>query len=351
MNNGTVHIVMGGQFGSEGKGEFAAFFAKYEGITTVVRTGGPNAGHTVTDGGQTFKMQQIPTSWIYGKGMDLYIGPGSLIDLHQLKKEADLVENELNHPGELPRLFIDQNAVVINDVHRIWEEQMGLRERLGSTAHGIGAARAEHIKREVTLMKDIELFNMPDWISVHDTGPMLQSRLERGIRTFSLRAPKDLASPSSTAVTTPSSPPVTSPPVKSSTTPESPAVRTTGSPPSAGPVPSGSPETAVPLEGEISWEELQEVIPHLNKPEITTVTRKPRRIAREPDWDELERMKGFCQPDSIALTFLDYAFPGLYMCTDAEEIWNQAESLIWEWQSKGFTVDWVSTGPGAITRI
>ena len=81
-----IYVVLGGQYGSEGKGEFVNWFAHHLNPTVeqhVVRTGGPNAGHTVTNEHGTFKMRHIPTPWA-AKNTILHIGAGSLIDLEVL---------------------------------------------------------------------------------------------------------------------------------------------------------------------------------------------------------------------------------------------------------------------------
>jgi adenylosuccinate synthase len=64
-----------------------------------------------------------------------------------------------------------------------------------------------------------------------------------------------------------------------------------------------------PLANEISWDRLQEITDgYVKTPEITTVTKKVRRIARM-DFELLERAILQTRPTSIALTFLDYVFP------------------------------------------
>lgn len=61
----SVWIVVGGQYGSEGKGKVAAFLTKREEIDVCVRCGGPNSGHSFVDeNGVAYLVRQIPTGFI-----------------------------------------------------------------------------------------------------------------------------------------------------------------------------------------------------------------------------------------------------------------------------------------------
>src|SRR3989344_5775473 len=80
---GKVTIVIGGQFGSEAKGKVISFLANEFDI--AVRTGSPNAGHTVFKDGEIYRLQQIPATFVNKKCV-LYIGAGALINPDILKK-------------------------------------------------------------------------------------------------------------------------------------------------------------------------------------------------------------------------------------------------------------------------
>ena len=84
-------MVVGGQYGGEGKGKIAAFITKQETIDICIRCGGPNSGHSfVTDEGQTVLLRQLPTGYIRPETR-LLIPAGALIDLEVLKQELDLL--------------------------------------------------------------------------------------------------------------------------------------------------------------------------------------------------------------------------------------------------------------------
>lgn len=146
-----VSIVVGGQFGSEGKGKVAHYFAKELNASFAVRCGGPNSGHTVIDEqGKARIFQQLPTAAIL-PDVNLAICSGSYLDLDILYKEI----NETNIDAD--RLCIDPDAVIITEELKNREKQGGLMASIGSTGSGTGAAVAARVNREETLLfaKDI----------------------------------------------------------------------------------------------------------------------------------------------------------------------------------------------------
>lgn len=147
-----ISIVVGGQFGSEGKGKVAHYLAQEMKASFAVRCGGPNSGHTVIDeNGNARIFQQLPTAAILPK-VNLAICAGSYIDL-------DILFKEMKETGlEAGRLFIDPEAVIITDELKRREAESGLVKRIGSTGSGTGTAVSARINREDSLLfaKDIE---------------------------------------------------------------------------------------------------------------------------------------------------------------------------------------------------
>lgn len=141
-----VTVVVGGQFGSEGKGKVAHYLAREMNACIVVRCGGPNSGHTVIDkNGSVRIFQQLPTSSILPDVM-LAICAGSYIDLDILFRE--IKETKL----DAERLIIDPDAVIITEELKTREAQCGLIQKIGSTGSGTGAAVAARINREDSLL-------------------------------------------------------------------------------------------------------------------------------------------------------------------------------------------------------
>ena len=108
-----VTVVVGGQFGSEGKGKVAHYLTREMNAHIVVRCGGPNSGHTVVDEhGSARIFQQLPTASNFAE-CRLAICAGSYIDLNILIRE--IKETKL----EAGRLIIDPDAVIITENLRI----------------------------------------------------------------------------------------------------------------------------------------------------------------------------------------------------------------------------------------
>ena len=141
-----VSIVVGGQFGSEGKGKVAHYLAQKMEASFAVRCGGPNSGHTVIDpSGKARIFQQLPTAAIL-PDVKLAICAGSYIDL-------DILLREIQETGVGPdRLIIDPDAVMITEEIKQREAQSGLIGRIGSTGSGTGAAVVARLNREESLV-------------------------------------------------------------------------------------------------------------------------------------------------------------------------------------------------------
>lgn len=129
-----VDVIVGGQYGSEGKGHVAAYLSKEYDV--LVRVGGPNAGHSVSSGSGVYVYHQLPSG---SKDTDakLLLGPGMTINVDKLLREiADC--------GVTPeRLFIDPQAMIISD--RDIASEKGLVATIASTGQGGGAAAARRI--------------------------------------------------------------------------------------------------------------------------------------------------------------------------------------------------------------
>ena len=141
---GNVIVIIGGQYGSEAKGKVISFLANEFDI--AVRTGSPNAGHTVFKGDEVFRLQQIPATFLNEKCI-LCIGAGGLINPNVLRNEVEITKTR-------GRLFIDQQAGIIEEKHL--SEEGELVEKIGSTGKGCGAALSARIwRKDFTLAKDV----------------------------------------------------------------------------------------------------------------------------------------------------------------------------------------------------
>ena len=143
-----VDVIVGGMYGSEGKGHIAAYLANDYDI--LVRVGGPNAGHTVSSPSGVYTYHQLP-SGARDTAAKLLLGPGMTIYVNDLLRE--IAECKVTPE----RLFIDPQAMIIEDVDFASEDE--LKKNIASTGRGSGAAASRRIllrKRDaIRLARDI----------------------------------------------------------------------------------------------------------------------------------------------------------------------------------------------------
>ena len=139
-SRGYVDVVVGGQYGSEGKGQIAAFLAREYDL--LVRVGGPNAGHKVYELPTPYTHHQLPSGTRKTVHSKLLIGPGAVLNVDKLLTEIAECNVEVN------RLRIDRSAMVI--AHEDLRSEEALVSGIGSTGQGVGAATSRRILQRNT---------------------------------------------------------------------------------------------------------------------------------------------------------------------------------------------------------
>lgn len=164
--------LIGGQYGSEGKGVIAAGLAHH--FRAAVRTGGPNAGHSLYHEGELYKMRQVPCAWVSG-GTKLFLGAGAVVNPTLLEEEARRVRRAV---------VIDPQATMVLPQHEHDEGAADLRALIGSTTEGVGAARVAKIERrgKAVLAKDWSWDT--DFVIVDDVSDILRDIREDGGDVF-----------------------------------------------------------------------------------------------------------------------------------------------------------------------
>ena len=147
-------IVLGTQWGDEGKGKIVDFLTQH--MNYVVRyQGGHNAGHTIVVNDKTIVLHLIPSGILYKNAINI-IGNGVVISPEALVKEI----KELEVQGILPkeRLFISESCSLIMEYHVVMdvarEKKLGKRA-IGTTGRGIGPAYEDKIARRGLRISDL----------------------------------------------------------------------------------------------------------------------------------------------------------------------------------------------------
>ena len=348
MERGKLTVLVGGQYGSEGKGAVAAHVAnEYQ---VHVRVGSPNAGHTIYWKGEKHVMQSIPCGWI-NPDATIIIGRGALLNMKQFMKE--LVHIMRYYPDFLSRLIVDPEAGILDE--KFHEEEGGIsgemHRRIGSTGEGVGPARIARLQRDPSKFRQFKdvaeeyglcecmRSNTPAMIaSFQDEGANIMIEGTQGSALSLLHShwpyctsiDTNAAGIISEVGIAPSR--VTNVLMVCRTYP----IRVAGN--------SG------PMENEISWEELSRRIGK-EVSERTTVTKKTRRIA---EWDH-ELFEQSCvlnSPTEVALMFADYVDPSLYGCEDPKVVMN-SRTLFEFMKGVGVLgmVKYIGTGPETMVEV
>ena len=346
---GKLVVVVGGQYGSEGKGHVCGWLAAQEQNICVVRVAGPNAGHSAVDeAGRKWALRQVPAAAVTNLAARLVIGAGSEIEPKVLLDEVGMLDEA--GFGVRERLWVDATATVLTEDNKRAEggNDGPLQSRLGSTGKGVGAARSDRVWRRAPLWKDI---NSRRGMGAHNTEWLMRGWLAdgacvivEGTQGYALgqhaghypyctssdcRAIDFLGM----AGLSPWAPEVAELEVwvVLRTFP----IRVAGN---SGPLPM-----------ETSWVELETESGGHIKPEKTTVTKKVRRVGR---WDPgLARQAVMANGDGgvvkVALTFADYWWPELAGRIDVGCLSEgHIRRLEWIQSEIGAEICYLGTGPG-----
>jgi len=298
----VVDVLIGGQYGSEGKGQVAAYLAaEYE---LLVRVGGPNAGHKVYEEPEPFTFHSLP-SGTRTSNARILIGAGAVINVDTLWHEIN--KCELDHR----RLTIDPQVMVISSDDIASEQE--IVKSIGSTGQGVGAATARRILdrgvNHVELARDVEKlkpFVRPASDVIEEACRQRRRILLEGTQGTGLSLYHGWY-----------------PHVTSRDTTVAGCLAEAGISPSrvrkvvmvcrTYPIRVQNPDkegnTSGPMSQEISLAEISRrsgiSIDELRKTETTSTTKKKRRIS-EFDWVLLKKAAELNAPTDIALTFADY---------------------------------------------
>lgn len=149
-----VDIILGLQWGDEGKGKIVDFFAsRYDVIARF--QGGPNAGHTLYVGNKKVVLHQIPSGVFHENKINL-IGNGVVLDPVVLKKECETVSA---FGVDLKKnLFVSERTHLILPTHRALDKASELakgQDKIGSTLKGIGPAYMDKTGRNGLRVGDL----------------------------------------------------------------------------------------------------------------------------------------------------------------------------------------------------
>lgn len=348
MSKGKLTVLVGGQYGSEGKGAVVAHIANE--YRVHVRVGSPNAGHTIYWRGEKHVMQSIPCGWI-NPNATIVIGRGALLNMKQLMKE--LVHIMQYYPDFKKRLLIDAKAGVLDE--RFHEQEGGvngeMHRRIGSTGEGVGPARIARLERDpqkFRLFEDIAAeWGLEDCVA-HNTPKYIVDRQNLGDNILIEGTQGSALSllhsywPYCTTIDTNAAGVISEVGIAPTRVTDVLMVIRTYPIRVAG--------NSGPMENEISWDELSRRT-GMDLCERTTVTKKVRRVAEFDDRLFLNSCT-LNAPTELALTFADYVDPFIKDCNDSERV--MASKPLYDFMEEHNLlgkIKYIGTGPQTMVEV
>lgn len=329
-------VVVGGQYGGEGKGKIVSYLSVENSIDCVVRCGGPNSGHTVDFKGERYALRLLPAGFINTKTR-LLLAAGTLINPEILLREIELCDVDPSRVG------VDFNAGIITETEAEHERHLQLRKRIGSTLSGTGAGVAKRALRDdgFRLARDTpELKPFLTHVSseVNNALDRNSKVVIEGTQGFGLSLYHSSCYPYTTSRDTTASAflsEVGISPLRVDSVIM--VIRT---------FPIRVAGNSGPLNDEISWKDVQKLSGYPYEPrEFTTVTKQIRRVALF-DIDLVRKAAIVNKPTQIALNgvdYLDYRDKGLKNFDALTEKTNRF--IHWIEHEIDVKVDFVGTGP------
>ena len=181
MNRGKTIVVVGAQWGSEGKGQVAAVLAEHENCSHAVRTGSINAGHTVYYKGKPFVMQIVPTAWVL-PNVRLVLGAGCYIEPDILDREVQFI-NQATGEDVRNRLVIDSRCSWFGAEELRRAKEANRHHAMGATGKGASEGIISKMKdrgADQPEMRQFRTRQSSQGYRFADTQMLLNDALERG---------------------------------------------------------------------------------------------------------------------------------------------------------------------------
>lgn len=316
-------VLVGGQYGDEGKGKISSYMAIKDSPEIVARGGvGPNAGHKVLYEGNWYSLRMLPSGFVNLQSK-VMIGAGVSVDPEVFLKEIEMT-------GTAGRVFVDKRCTEITQKHKEEDAGAALSKKIGTTKTGCGPSVTSRARRDATFIGDnpgmqkyavdvAEAVNSARDVFVEGSQGFMLSVL---YGTYPFVTSKDVSASTIAADVGlgPTSIDQVVMVIKAYTT-------RVGN----GPFPS-----EIPVEEAVK----------LNFQEYGTVTGRPRRTSPELHWEDLKFAASVNGATQIAVTKVDVRFPGNEGKTKFTELSTEARQFLDQVEARlGIPVTLIGTGP------
>ena len=323
------NIVVGGQFGDEGKGKIISHLALADDPEVIARGGvGPNAGHEVNYKGKRYPMRMLSCGFVNDKAR-LLIGAGVFVNPEVFLKEVDMIDGH-------KRCGVDFRASLITKEHIEKDSASDLAQKIGTTKTGCGPAVADRVNRVGRTVADVPELK-PYLTDVVKEVNEAKNVLVEGTQGFML------------SLLYGTYPYVTSKDVSASTIAADVGLGPTNIDDVIMVIKSYTTRVGSgPLKNELSIEEAKS----RNMQEYGTVTGRPRRSSAELHYDDLKLAATINGATQIAITKIDVRFPGNDGVREYSKLTKEARGFIENAEKKiGVPITLIGTGPDALDII
>lgn len=286
-----IYVICGGQFGSEGKGLMASYFARYSNINIATTDCGPNAGHTAIWDDKKVITYHLPMSGVLSPNALIYLNGGAIIDVDKLHEEI----TELNNQGFKinRRLAIHPNAAIIRAEDKDLENRANsTMQHIASTQKGVGSAAASKVLRHGMIAKDIE--SLQSYVNVPDLNPYKDMIIVEVAQGYSLGINAGFYPFTTHRACTPAQGLMNA--NLPTNVPHEVWAVIRVNPIRVGNIPGGYSGGCYMDQIETNWEELGQ------EPQYTTVTKRVRRVFTY-SYEQVREMIKTCNPNTILINF------------------------------------------------
>ena len=317
------NVLVGGQYGDEGKGKIVSFLAIKDNPEVIARGGvGPNAGHEVHYKGKRYPMRMLSCGFVNEKSR-LLTGAGVVVNPEVFLKEIEMIG------GNPSRCGVDFRATWLTKEH-IEKDGSQTPGKIGSTNTGCGPAVMERAGRTAKRAEDCPELK-PYLTDVVKEVNKAKNVLVEGSQGFML------------SVLYGTYPFVTSKDISAGTIAAD-----------VGLGPKNIDDVIMVIKsyttrvggGPFHGEQEKEAAEKVGMQEYGTVTGRPRRTSFELHWDDLKLAKTINSATQLAVTKVDIKFPGNEGVRKYEELTDEAKKFIEEIENKlEIPVVLIGTGP------
>lgn len=305
QQTGNVWMVVGAQYGSEGKGKVVSDLVNRVRNPISVRCGGPNSGHTIVWNGWPMVLKAVPSA-VTNRDCRLVIPAGAVVDIDLLRKELSELGEDVG-----ARLFIDRRAVLLDGGDHVREGKLRRNDmntiagRIGSTGSGNGEALIRRMRRDDRFVRIADQSaELAEMAAVCDTAMVMLDWINRGDdlviegnQGYGLSLLHGPHYPYCTSRDVTPAGFLSECGIPPHLLTETVAVMRTF------PIRVGG--NSGPLENETTWDEVAKIGGWSEKQdEYTSVTKKLRRVG-QIDWNWMQRSFRILQPTRLAIMGLD----------------------------------------------